>query len=361
MKIKKIIEHGFEEILVATDPPRGFQAIIAVHDTRLGPALGGIRMFRYRNDGEALQDVKRLAKAMTYKAAAADLKLGGGKAVILGDPNRDKHPDLFRWMGEFVNHFQGRYFAAKDSGVVTEDLVTLSEETPYVSGLPESMGGSGDPSPWTSLGVLEAIKVCVARKLGRKDLEGVTVLVQGIGHVGWTLGELLKKEGADLMVADICRDFVSRAKLDLEAEPVAPDRIFDVACDVFAPCALGGVIHDGSLPHLKCSVVAGGANNQLEDEARHGKGLMARGILYAPDYVVNAGGLINIYVRDILKEKDSRPWIMKIGDRLREIFRHAEEARISPAEAANDRTEATLRAVPTSSGTGDDRGKRSVK
>ena len=334
MKIRPLKQKGFEEILIAQEEKAGLHAVIAIHDTRLGPALGGIRMFPYRSEAEAVQDATRLAEAMTFKAASAELALGGGKAVIIGDPNRGKSPALLEAMGHFVEKLAGRYISAKDSGITTQDLVQISKITRHVTGLPESMGGSGDPSPWTSLGVLEGIKLSVREKLGKENLKGLRIAIQGVGHVGGFLAELLAQEKTELWISDINSQQAHQAAGRYGAKESSPGEIYELPADIFSPCAMGGVINDETVPKLRCSIVAGGANNQLLDEARHGKALLESGILYVPDYVLNAGGLINIYVKDILKEKDSRPWILKIAPRLKKIFDLARKQNIPTSQAA---------------------------
>jgi len=342
MKIKALQHPGFEEIVTCEDSASGLKSIIAIHNARLGPALGGIRMYPYRHEEEALDDVTRLAKAMSYKSAAAHLKLGGGKAVILGDPHRDKSPQLLKAMGKFVDHLQGRYWAAKDAGIVTEDLVVISKETKYVTGLPESLGGSGDPSPWTSQGIIEGLRACIETKLNQKNLSGLTVAIQGIGHVGFELARILHEENAKLILSDVHEEALKKAQRTFKAEIVHPNEIYQVPCDVFAPCALGGVLNDVTIPELKCKIIAGGSNNQLKDEIKHGMELFQRDILYAPDYILNAGGVINIYVRDILKEKDAMPWIKKIGGILTHIFKISSEKGIPPSQVADELTEEIL-------------------
>ncbi len=342
MELKKLKRPGFEEIVSCFDSDSGLKALIAIHNTRLGPALGGIRMFPYRSEDEALQDVTALAKAMTYKAAAAHLKLGGGKAVIFGDPLTQKSKPLLRAMGRFINELKGRYISAKDAGITTADLVEISQETQFVTGLPEASGGSGDPSPWTALGILEGIRASVRERLGRNDLTGLRVVIQGIGAVGFSLAELLHREKAKLILADVHRKALERAQQRLGAESVSAESVYSVEAEIFSPCALGGAINNQTVSKLRSPIIAGGANNQLADELRHDQELFQRGILYAPDYIVNAGGLINIYVQDILKEKDPMPWIKKIHETLLEVFSLSKERGIGTAQAANQMTEEIL-------------------
>jgi len=343
MKIRKIPQDGFEEVVAASDPATGLEAMIAIHSTKLGPSLGGIRMHAYPSEAEALKDVLLLAKAMTYKAAAAELKLGGGKAVIIGDSATKKSKDLLVAMGRFINQLEGRYLAAKDLGITTEDLVVIATETKYVTGLPELTQGSGDPSPWTAMSILEGMRACLREKMFRADFHGVTVAIQGVGHVGFALAELLFQEKAKVVVSDVNIEATKQARSVLETAIVPPSDVHRIKVDIFSPCAFGGVIHDQSIPELQCQIIAGGANNQLVDEKKHGRMLQEKGILYAPDYIINAGGLINIYAKDILKEQDSMPWIEKIEPIMADIFKMAKEEKISTAEAANLLTERTLK------------------
>lgn len=297
MKYFEVVhKEGHEQVCFFNDKGTGLKAIIAIHDTTLGPALGGTRMWNYASEDEALTDVLRLSKGMTYKAAAAGLRLGGGKAVIIGNPKTDKTEALFRAFGKCVNTLGGRYITAEDVGTSVQDMEFVSEETTHVTGVDESKGGSGDPSPLTAFGTLQGIKASVHHKLKREDLRGMTVALQGVGHVGWHLASLLKKEGAKVIVSDIDQAVCQRAEKELGIDRIVnPDEIYDVQCDIYAPCALGATINDNTIPRLKCSIVAGAANNQLATQA-HGDALEKRGILYAPDYVINAGGLMNVYV-----------------------------------------------------------------
>ena len=290
----QIHEAHHEQVVFCHDAESGLDSIIAIHDTTLGPALGGTRMWPYRSTDEALIDVLRLSEGMTYKAAVAELELGGGKAVILGDSKRDKTPELLRAHGRFVDTLGGRYITAEDVGIGVEDMEYVYEETRHVTGIRSSPQGSGDPSPVTAYGVYNGIKASCLKKLGSDDLAGVRVAVQGAGHVGYYLCENLAGEGAVLTICDIDEERVQKVVDDFGATAVQPEEIYEVECEVFAPCALGAIINDPTLRRLRCQIVAGGANNQLE-ENRHGDALDAKGILYAPDYVINAGGLINVY------------------------------------------------------------------
>jgi leucine dehydrogenase len=289
---QQMVEMGHERVLFCSNPEVGLQAIIAVHSTVLGPGLGGTRMWPYKSTEEAMTDVLRLSRGMTYKAAAAGLNLGGGKAVIIGDAKKDKSEELFRAFGRYVESLDGLYITAEDVGTNTEDMEVVHHETRWVTGLSPELGGGGDPSPVTAFGTLQGIKAAV-QHLGDDSLQGKSVAVQGLGSVGHNLAKFLLDEGAKVFGADIDADSIERAR-ELGVEVVPTSEILEVDCDVVAPCALGAVINDNSIPRLRCRVVAGAANNQLAED-RHGRELYDRGILYAPDYVINAGGLINVY------------------------------------------------------------------
>jgi leucine dehydrogenase len=287
----KIADMGHEQVVVCHDPASGYKGIIAIHSTVLGPALGGTRFWSYASDAEALEDVLRLSRGMTYKNAVAGLNLGGGKAVIVGD-NRTPHRELiFRAHGRFVESLGGRYVTAEDVGTSPADMDYVHMETDYVAGL---AGRSGDPSPVTARGVFRAIQASAKWCWGSDELAGRTIAVQGLGHVGYYLCTELSAAGARLVVTDIDAERVRRVVDELRASAVAPDDIYSVPADIFAPCALGAVINDRTLPQLRVKIVAGAANNQLLEE-RHGDLLEQKGILYAPDYVANAGGVINVY------------------------------------------------------------------
>lgn len=288
--------HGeHEQVVYCHNKDVGLKAIIAIHNTSLGPALGGTRMWAYKNEEEALIDVLRLSKGMSYKASAAGLNLGGGKAVIIGDSKTQKTEGLFRAFGRFVNALNGRYITAEDVGTTVREMEYVFMETPWVTGIPKAIGGSGDPSPYTAHGVLMGIKASVKEKLGADSLKGVRIAVQGLGNVGYHLVEYLAKEQAIVTVADIDADKVKTVVSKFGFKASSPEAIVSTECDVLAPCALGAVINDQSIHQLKTKVVCGGANNQLA-ESRHGDMLRELGILYAPDYVANAGGLMNVFV-----------------------------------------------------------------
>lgn len=289
-------KHGdHEEVVYCHDKNVGLKAIIAIHNTSLGPALGGTRMWNYKSEEDALVDVLRLSKGMTYKASAAGLNLGGGKAVIIGDSKTQKTEGLFRAFGQFINSLNGKYITAEDVGTCVQDMEYVFMETPWVTGIPKEFGGSGDPSPYTAHGVLMGIKAAAKEKLGTDNIKGMRVAVQGLGNVGTNLVKYLTQEGAKVIVSDIDPEKIKKHVDQYKTEAAQPDSILFADCDILAPCALGAVINDNTIGKLKCKVVAGGANNQLA-EARHGNQLRELGILYAPDYVVNAGGLMNVFV-----------------------------------------------------------------
>ena len=285
-----LLEHGHEQISLYHDPASGYRGIIAIHDTRLGPALGGTRFWKYHDDREALVDALRLSRGMTYKAAVAGLNLGGGKSVIIGDNKTIRREPIFRAHGRHVESLGGRYITAEDVGTSTADMEFIRAETEHVTGL---LGKSGDPSPVTAYGVYRGMKACAQVRYGSDSLSGKRVVVQGCGHVGYSLCKLLFEEGATLFVADIDPVRVKTAVQDFKAVALTDEEVYRQAADIFAPCALGAVINDTTLPQFKVDIVAGAANNQLA-ENRHGQLVEARGILYAPDYVINGGGLINV-------------------------------------------------------------------
>lgn len=288
-------KYGHEQLALFTNKDVGLKAIVAIHNTTLGPALGGCRMWTYASDLDAIEDALRLSRGMTYKAAAAGLNLGGGKAVIVGDAKKEKSEGLFRAFGRFVESLNGRYITAEDVGTDVNDMEYVYMETRFVTGVTPAHGGSGDPSPVTAYGVLQGIKACVQETTGAEELKGMTVAIQGLGNVGYNLLKYLVDEGAKVIATDIDRERCEKvAKEHKNVEIVSPDAIFTVNADIFAPCAMGAILNDDTIPKLKFKIVSGGANNQLKED-RHGTELRKKGILYAPDYVINAGGLINVY------------------------------------------------------------------
>ncbi|MBU3030033.1 Leu/Phe/Val dehydrogenase [Paracoccus marinaquae] len=284
---------GFERLVRIEDPESGLRALICIHSTVLGPAAGGCRMWDYAGWDEARRDVQRLAEGMTYKNAMADLGLGGGKSVILGDARRDKTPQMFRAFGRAVNALEGAYYTAEDVGISPEDMAQVATETAYAVGLEGGQYGSGDPSPFTAEGVFQCLRVGVMHVFGSDDLTGRQVLIQGLGHVGMSLAEKLHAAGASLIVTDIDKAALARAERDLGARVIAPDQVFATQMDIFAPCALGAILDETTVPQLTAKLVCGAANNQLAQPGI-AEELRARGIRYLPDYVVNAGGIISV-------------------------------------------------------------------
>ncbi|TVR41576.1 MAG: Glu/Leu/Phe/Val dehydrogenase [Cryomorphaceae bacterium] len=302
--IRPMVDMDHEQVLFCQDKATGLRAIIAVHNTVLGPSLGGTRMWTYNNEMEALNDVLRLSRGMTYKSAISGLNLGGGKAVIIGDSRKDKSEALFRRFGQFVDSLGGKYITAEDVGINTRDIEYVSMETEHVAGLPEYRGGGGDPSPVTAYGVYMGMKAAVKFQSGNDNLAGKKVLVQGAGHVGQYLVELLVKEGAKVVISDIHEDRIKATKAKFAVEVIDADKVYDGDMDIYAPCALGATINDDTLGRLRCSIIAGAANNQLAEEARHGAAVMEKGIIYAPDFLINAGGIINCYSEVIGYNRD---------------------------------------------------------
>jgi leucine dehydrogenase len=328
-----------EQVVFCSDDKSGLKAIIAVHNSSLGPALGGCRMWPYASEEEAVRDVLRLSRGMTYKSAMANLKLGGGKSVIIGNPRTQKSPELLQAFARAIENLNGRYIAAEDSGTSVADMKYMAQFTSHVAGIVDKPtdGGvrSGDPSPATAYGTFVGIKAAVKDKLGRDSLDGLRVAVQGVGHVGYDLAEQLKQAGASLWVTDIHAEQLERARTELGATVVEPDAIFGLDVDVFAPCALGAVLNDQTIPQLKARIVAGASNNQLA-EARHGVELMKRGILYAPDYVINAGGIIDVYHERVGFDRVALvKHIDQIHDNLMEIFARARKEERPTGEVAD--------------------------
>lgn len=294
MEIFKNMEmYDYEQLVFCQDKTSGLKAIIAIHDTTLGPALGGTRMWTYASEADAIEDAIRLARGMTYKNAAAGLNLGGGKTVIIGDPLKDKNEEMFRAFGRFIQGLNGRYITAEDVGTTVADMDLIHEETDYVTGISPAFGSSGNPSPVTAYGVYRGMKAAAMEAFGSDSLEGKRISVQGVGNVAYHLCRHLHEEGAQLIVTDINKEAVNRVVEEFGAIAVNIDEIYSQDVDIFAPCALGAIINDETIPQLKAKVVAGAANNQLK-ETKHGDTLHELGIVYAPDYVINAGGVINV-------------------------------------------------------------------
>lgn len=284
--------YNHEQVVFCQDKATGLKAIIAVHNTVCGPALGGTRMWNYTSEADAVTDVLRLSRGMTYKNALAGLNLGGGKAVIIGDSKTQKNEALFRRFGKFVDSLSGKYITAEDVGISPQDMTWVNMETNHVAGLP---GKSGDPSPVTAFGVYMGMKACAKQQFGSDSLAGKKVAVQGVGHVGEYLVKHLTAEGAKVYITDINEELLKRVATTYKAEVVGLNDIYDLDMDIYAPCALGATINDDTLSRLKCSIIAGAANNQLKQEEKHGKIVMEKGLIYAPDFMINAGGVINCY------------------------------------------------------------------
>lgn len=284
--------YNHEQVVFCQDKATGLKAIIAVHNTVCGPALGGTRMWNYTSEADAVTDVLRLSRGMTYKNALAGLNLGGGKAVIIGDSKTQKNEALFRRFGKFVDSLSGKYITAEDVGISPQDMTWVNMETNHVAGLP---GKSGDPSPVTAFGVYMGIKACAKQQFGSDSLAGKKVAVQGVGHVGEYLVKHLTAEGAKVYITDINEELLKRVATTYKAEVVGLNDIYDLDMDIYAPCALGATVNDDTLSRLKCSIIAGAANNQLKQEDKHGKIVMEKGLIYAPDFMINAGGVINCY------------------------------------------------------------------
>jgi leucine dehydrogenase len=326
---------GHEQVVFCYDETTGLKAIIAIHNTVLGPSLGGTRMWNYSSESDALNDVLRLSKGMTYKAAISGLNLGGGKAVIIGNSKRDKSEALFRKFGRFVNNLNGKYITAEDVGTSTKDMEYVKLETNYVSGLPVSMGGGGDPSPVTAYGTYMGMKASAKEMWGNDSLAGKKVSVQGVGHVGQHLVKLLSEEKAKIFVSDLHEEPLRLMAVEYGAEVVPAEIIYDLDVDIYAPCALGATINDETIDRMKCSIIAGAANNQLSDEEAHGEMLLKKGILYAPDFLINAGGLINVSseLNGYNRQRAMRA-TEKIYDVTLEIFATAKQQNITTQKAA---------------------------
>ena len=334
--IAQMALHNHEQVLFCNDNETGLKAIIAIHNTVLGPSLGGTRMWAYSNEMEALTDVLRLSRGMTYKSSVAGINLGGGKAVIIGDSKTQKNEALMRRFGKFVNSLSGKYITAEDVGVGTKDMEYIKMETDFVTGLPENMGGSGDPSPVTAYGVYLAMKASAFEKWGSDSLSGKKIVVQGVGNVGKNLVKHLVKEGAKVYINDIYEEGLRAVAKETGAEVVSADKLFDMDMDIYAPCALGATLNNDTLGRLKCSIICGAANNQLADENIHGRMVIDKGILYAPDYVVNAGGIINIfYELEGYNRERAMAHAEKIYQTTLNIFKISKEQNIPTFMAAN--------------------------
>ncbi|WP_281190922.1 Leu/Phe/Val dehydrogenase [Staphylococcus schleiferi] len=343
MIFEKMAQADYEQLVFCHDETTGLKAIICIHDTTLGPALGGCRFWNYETEEEAITDVMRLAKGMTYKNAAAGLNLGGAKTVVIGDPKKDKSEAFFRALGRYIHSLDGRYITAEDVGTTVEDMDMIYLETLHVCGISESYGSGGNPSPMTALGVYYAMKRTAKEAFGSDSLKGKTVAVQGVGNVAFHMCQYLHDEGAHLIVTDINEEAVQNAVEAFDAQAVGIDEIYSVDADIFAPCALGGVLNDETIPSLKAKMVCGSANNQLLEENRHGQMLEKRGIIYAPDFVVNSGGVINVadelngYHRERAEKK-----VKAVYDQMDKIFTIAKETHVLPLQAAEHLAESRI-------------------
>ncbi|MBP3191708.1 Glu/Leu/Phe/Val dehydrogenase dimerization domain-containing protein [Natronogracilivirga saccharolytica] len=341
-----MLKNEHEQVIMCSDPSSGLKAIIAIHNTILGPSLGGVRMWPYESEEAALKDVLNLSRGMTYKSAVAGLNLGGGKAVIIGNPKKDKKEAIFRAFGRYVEGLAGRYITAEDVGMSLQDMEWIRMETKYVTGISMALGGSGDPSPVTAMGVYMGMKSCAKKVYGSDSLEGRKISIQGAGNVSTHLVRLLHKEGAKLYITDIDEEKVERIVRETGAIAVDTDSIYDVDVDIFSPNALGGVLNENTIPRLKCDIIAGGANNQIEDESVHGPMLIERGMLYAPDYVINSGGVINVsnelegYNRERAHEQAGR-----IYDTMTRILEYSETHNVPTYTASNSIAEMRLKQI----------------
>ncbi|MEX1024822.1 MAG: Glu/Leu/Phe/Val dehydrogenase dimerization domain-containing protein [Planctomycetota bacterium] len=346
MDISEIQVDGYERVARCRDEATGLHAIIAVHDTTLGPALGGMRMLPYTSEDEALFDVLRLARGMTYKSAIAQTGLGGGKSVILGDPKTLKSPELFQAMGRFIDDFNGLYITAEDMNIGVSDLEEVAKSTEHVVGLSRESGSSGNPSPYTARGCLQGLRAVMEELNGSDSFVGQRILIQGVGAVGGALAVMLKEAGADVVICDINEERTAQMREEYGFEVVPDENHHTVECDVYAPCARGAGINDETIPGLRCRAVAGCANNQLL-EPRHADVLKERGILYAPDYVLNAGGIINVSIELLpggYSESVALERIDRCYDNLRQVFEIARREDIGTRVAAERLAERRLAA-----------------
>ena len=341
----QLAQNEHEQIIYGHDKATGLQAIIAIHNTALGPALGGTRFWDYASDGDALTDVLRLSKGMTYKAALAGLKVGGGKAVIMGDPKQAKTPDLLGKYGQLVDTLHGRYITAPDVNTTMYDMVDIARETTHVYALPSAQGGSDDPSPFTAYSTYLGIKAAVKKVYGDDSLEGKKIGVEGIGKVGKYLVDHLRKENAQVYVTDIAQDPLKAIAQQHSVQVATPEEFHDLPMDIYAPCALGATLNDANIARLRCKIVAGAANNQLADEQRHSQLLLDRGIIYAPDYMVNSGGLINIYTEifGTYSQEQAYKNIEPVYEISLEVLNQAEKHQLSPATIAQKLAEQNIK------------------
>lgn len=340
-------EMNHEQLVFSSDPATGLKAIIGIHNTVLGPALGGTRFWNYAAEADAIIDVLRLSRGMTYKAAISGLNLGGGKAVIIGDSKalQTREP-LMRRYGKFVNSLNGKYITAEDVGTHTSDMEYIAMETEFVAGKPEHLGGGGDPSPVTAYGTYLGMKAAVKFQTGKDSVKGKKVLVQGVGNVGYYLVGYLIKDGAEVIISDIHDDRIKKVTNEYKVSIVPADKVYSTDMDIYAPCALGATVNDETIDMLKCSIIAGAANNQLKVESKHGKRLIERNILYAPDFLINAGGLINCYVElEGYNRERAYQKAEVIFDRTLDIFKAAADQKITTQEAAIQLAEQRIAAI----------------
>ncbi len=346
LTLEKMYSMGHEQVVYFQDKSCGLKAIIAIHDTTLGPALGGTRLWQYANEEDALIDVLRLSKGMTYKAAVSGLNLGGGKAVIIADPKKDKSEALFRSFGRFIESLNGRYITAEDVNTSVDDIEHIFAETNYVTGVAQQYGGSGNPAPYTALGVFRGIEASVTNAFGTRSLKGRSVAIQGVGSVGFELSKLLNEAGASIVYTDINERGIQKMKESFpNAKFVSSNEIFSAACDVYAPCALGASVNDETISMMKCKIIAGAANNQLKED-RHGAIVKEKGIIYAPDYLINAGGLMNVSIEfEGWADSKSRRMIDTIYDKTLEVFKISDEQNIPVNRAADVMAEKRIESI----------------
>ena len=327
---------GHKKVVYCSDQDTGLKAIIAIHDTTLGPAFGSTRMWAYKTEADALNDVLRLSKSMTYKCAIAGLNMGGGYSVIIGDSRKDKTEAMMRKFGRYIKNLNGEFITSEDVGTTPRDMEYICMETQHVTGIPESLGGSGDPAPIAAKGVYMGIKACVKEQFGSDSLTGKAVIVQGIGHVGENLVKLLRDENAKVYISDINDERIRQVSKKYGAEAVSNNSIFDIDADIYSPCALGATINTETIAKIKCGIIAGSANNQLQDEEVHGEMLLDKGILFAPDYVINAGGIINCYSELMgFSKKRTMQLTENIYEATRNVLKLSKLENISTTTAAN--------------------------
>lgn len=344
--IQQMSLFNHEQVVFCNDNEVGLKAIIGIHNTVLGPALGGTRMWNYATEQDALTDVLRLSRGMTYKSAVAGINLGGGKAVIIGDPKKIKTEGLLRSFGKFIDNLGGKFITAEDVSMNSKDMEIIHMETDYVTGLPESMGGSGDPSPVTAMGVWMAMKASAKEVYGSDDLSGKKVIVQGLGNVGKNLIDYLSKENAELLIFDIDKEKIKEVSKKYKVKVLSADELYSADADIYAPCALGATVNSKTIEQLKVKIICGSANNQLEDEAIHGKMVEEKGILYAPDFVVNAGGIINVYYElEGYNRERALAHAQKIYDVTRKIFEISKKEKIPTYLAANRLAEERINTI----------------